>query len=92
MKSQSQHLQAIVRTTNQSAEGICTFELYNLDREIFFSYAEDLQVTEDGFLSFCMSINLHTQEVTLVLPVELTLQSCRSVYCHKGDQSGHMPL
>ena len=54
-----------------------TFELDNLDREILLPDTEDLEIAEDRLLRFGMAIDLDTQEVTLVLPVEFTLRNTR---------------
>lgn len=50
-----------------------TFEFYNLDREVFFSDTEDLEVTEDRLFRLRVSVNLDTEEVALVLPIQFTL-------------------
>jgi hypothetical protein len=46
-----------------------TFVLYNFNREILVSHPEDLEVTEYGFLRLCVAVDLHAEEVALVLPV-----------------------
>ena len=51
-----------------------TFVFDNFDREILVSHPEDLEVTEYGFLRLCVTVDLHAQEVTLVLPVQFTLK------------------
>ena len=50
-----------------------TFELDNLDREILLPDTEDLEVAEDRLLRFGVAIDLDTQEVALILPVEFAL-------------------
>ena len=50
-----------------------TFELDNLYREILLPDTEDLEIAEDRLLRFGMAIDLDTQEVALVLPVEFAL-------------------
>jgi hypothetical protein len=50
-----------------------TFMFHDFDGEILVSDSEDLEVTEGGFLRLCVTIDLHAEEVALVLPVEFAL-------------------
>ena len=50
-----------------------TLELDDLNREVLFTDTEDLEVAEDRLLRFGMAIDLDTQEVALILPVEFAL-------------------
>ena len=52
-----------------------TFEFDYLNREIFLADTEDLEIAEDGLLSFGMTVDLDAEEVTLVLPVKFTLKN-----------------
>ena len=54
-----------------------TLELNDLNREVLFTDTEDLEVAEDRLLGFGMTVNPHTQEVSLILPVEFTLRDTR---------------
>jgi len=51
-----------------------TFVFKDFDGEIFVLYSEDLEVTEYGFLRLCVAVDLHAEEVALVLPVQFTLK------------------
>lgn len=51
-----------------------TFVFDNFYREILVPHAEDLEVTEYGFLRLCVTIHLHAEKVTLVLPVQFALK------------------
>ena len=51
-----------------------TFVVNYLDGKILISHSEDLEVVGFGFLRLCMTADFYTQEVTLVLPIELTLK------------------
>jgi len=51
-----------------------TFVFDNFDREILVPHPEDLEVTEYRFLRFCVTVDFHAEEVTLVLPVQFTLK------------------
>ena len=55
-----------------------TFQFHDFDREVLLTYSEYLQVAEYGLLSFGMPVNFDTQEVALVLPVELALRAVMS--------------
>lgn len=46
----------------------------DFDREVLVPHPEDLEVTEYGFLRLCVTVDLHAEEVALVLPVQLTLK------------------
>jgi hypothetical protein len=50
-----------------------TFVFNDFDGEIFVSHSEDLEVTEDGFLRLCVTVDLDAEEVSLILPMEFTL-------------------
>ena len=52
---------------------VFTFEFDNLDRVVLLPHHEDFQVAEYRLLGLGMTVNLDTKEVSLVLPVELTL-------------------
>lgn len=56
----------------------------DLDREILVSHLEDLEVTEDGFLRLCVTVDLHAKEVSLVLPVEFALSKRRQWVTKSG--------
>ena len=51
-----------------------TFVFYDFNREILIPHSEDLKIAEDGFLRPCVTVDLHAEEVALVLPVQLTLK------------------
>ena len=51
-----------------------TLVLDDFDGEILLPHPEDLKVTEYGFLCLCMTVDLHAEEVALVLPVQFTLK------------------
>lgn len=53
--------------------GTHTLQLKNLHRVVLFSHSEDFQVAERRFSRLGVSIDLDTEEISLVLPVELTL-------------------
>jgi hypothetical protein len=48
-------------------------ELDNLHRAVLLPHTEHLEITEDGLLGLCVTVDLDAEEVALVLPVELTL-------------------
>ena len=50
-----------------------TFMFNDFDRKILIPYSEDLKITEYGFLRLCVTVDLHAEEVALVLPVQFTL-------------------
>jgi len=59
--------------------GIChTFEFYNFNRKVLLAYTEYLEVTENRFFSFGVTVNAHTEKIALVLPIQTAL---------KGDKS-----
>ena len=51
-----------------------TFVFNDFNGEILLSHAEDLKVTECGFSRLCVAVDLHTEEVTLILPVKFALK------------------
>lgn len=57
--------------------GDSIFQFHHFDRVIFLAKSEDFQVAEDRLLRFGVTVNLDAKEVTLVLPVEFTLQTKR---------------
>jgi hypothetical protein len=50
-----------------------TLKLHYLNRIVLLPHTEDLKVAEDGLLGLRVPVNLDTQEVALILPVEFTL-------------------
>jgi hypothetical protein len=48
-------------------------ELDDLHRAVLLPHTEHLEITEDGLLGLCVTVDLDAEEVALVLPVELTL-------------------
>ena len=68
-----------------------TFVFNDFDREIFISHSEDLKITEYGFLRLRMTVDLHAEEVSLVLPVQLTLKKAGvSFYERRGADCLHL--
>lgn len=63
------------------AESIRTLQLNNFHREVFLADAENLEVAEDGLLRLCVPVDLDTQEISLVLPVQFTLRRVRKRVC-----------
>lgn len=51
-----------------------TLQFHGLDRDILLPHAEELECGKLGLASLGVSIDLHAQEVALILPVELALQ------------------
>ena len=47
----------------------------DFDGEIFLSHAEYLKVTENRFPGLCVAVDFDAEEVSLVLPVEFTLEN-----------------
>ena len=62
-----------VSTSERSRGSESTFELYHFHGKVFFTDSEDFKVAKDRFLRFRVAIDFDTQEVTMVLPVKLTL-------------------
>ena len=56
-----------------------TLELNDFDRVVLLPNPEDFEVAEDRLLGLSVTVNLDTQEVALVLPVELTLRDVEQV-------------
>ena len=52
-----------------------TLEFDDFDQVILFAHSEDLQVAEDRLLRLGVPVHLDAQEVALVLPVQLALQT-----------------
>ena len=59
---------------NENFVGTPTFVFDDFDGKILVPNAEDLKVTKYGFFRLCVTVDLHTEEVTLVLPVKFTLK------------------
>ena len=55
-----------------------TFQFDDFYREVLLANTEDLEIAEDRLLCFGMAVNLDTQEVALVLPVEFALGAVMS--------------
>src|SRR5712671_1475556 len=70
--------------------GIChTFEFYNFNRKVLLAYTEYLEVTENRFFSFGVTVNAHTEKIALILPIQTTLKGDKSA--RRSDQ-GHQAL
>ena len=54
---------------------LLTFVFDDFDREILVPHPENLKVTEYGFLRLRVTVDLHAEEVSLVLPVQFTLKT-----------------
>lgn len=50
-----------------------TLQFNNFNWVVFLAHPEDFQITKDGLLCFGVAIDFDTQEITLILPVKLTL-------------------
>src|SRR6266850_3417446 len=51
-----------------------TLELNDFHRKVLLAYAENLEVAEDGFFSFGVTVNAYTEKVALILPIQPTLK------------------
>ena len=50
-----------------------TFVFKDFDGEILVPHSEDLKIAKYGFLRLCVTVDLHAEEIALILPVQLTL-------------------
>jgi len=60
--------------SDETSARALTLMFDDFDREILVPHPEDLEVTEYGFLRLCVTVDLHAEEVALVLPVQFTLK------------------
>jgi len=60
--------------SDETSARALTLVFDDFNREILVPHLEDLKVTKYGFLRLCVTVDLHAEEIALVLPVQFTLK------------------
>lgn len=61
-----------------------TLELNDFHRKVLLAYAENLEVAEDGFFSFGVTVNAYAEKVALILPIQPTLKGQSAPWANLG--------
>ena len=68
-----------------------TLQLDHLDRKVLFAHAENLEAAENRFFRLGMAVDTHAEKVSLILPIQPTLNGWGCVSKLRAPRLLEMP-